>query len=67
MNKAVETYTIEANSSIELDCTSGKLPTGIKPAVTVPVAVKTIYDLSGRRVGKAEKGVYIINGQKVVR
>ena len=67
LNKAVETYTIEANSSIELDCTSGKLPTGIKPAVTVPVAVKTIYDLSGRRVGKAEKGVYIINGQKVVR
>lgn len=25
-----------------------------------------IYDLSGRRVGKAEKGVYIVNGKKVV-
>ena len=26
----------------------------------------TIYDLSGRRVEKAEKGIYIVNGKKVV-
>ncbi|MEE1287941.1 MAG: hypothetical protein UHK44_05025, partial [Bacteroidaceae bacterium] len=26
-----------------------------------------IYDLSGRRVQKAQKGLYIINGKKVVR
>ena len=26
-----------------------------------------IYDLSGRRVNKARKGVYIINGKKIVK
>ena len=26
-----------------------------------------IYDLSGRRVNKAHKGVYIINGKKIVK
>ena len=26
-----------------------------------------IYDLSGRRVNKAQKGIYIINGKKVLR
>lgn len=42
-------------------------PTGISgitsPAATAPTA---IYDLSGRRVSKATKGFYIINGQKVI-
>ena len=28
---------------------------------------QTIYDLSGRRVEKAQKGVYIINGKKVLK
>jgi len=27
----------------------------------------TIYDLSGRKVEKAVKGVYIINGKKVLK
>lgn len=68
LNKKVETYNIEANGTLNLDCTSGSLPTGIKRAnVTIPVATKTIYDLSGRRVNKATKGVFIVNGQKVVR
>ena len=26
-----------------------------------------IYDLSGRRVSKATKGIYIINGKKVIK
>ena len=26
-----------------------------------------IYDLSGRRVEKMEKGIYIVNGKKVVK
>lgn len=33
---------------------------------TEDAAGNVIYDLSGRRVAKAVKGVYIINGQKVV-
>ena len=40
-------------------------PTGISgiPAIN---ADATIYDLSGRRVEKATKGVYIVNGKKVI-
>ena len=26
-----------------------------------------IFDLSGRRVAKAQKGIYIVNGKKVVK
>ena len=26
-----------------------------------------IYDLSGRRVEKMEKGIYIVNGKKVIK
>ena len=29
--------------------------------------IKAIYDLSGRRVSKAVKGIYLINGKKVVK
>ena len=41
-------------------------PTGISgiPAIN---ADATIYDLSGRRVEKATKGVYIVNGKKVIK
>ncbi len=68
LNKEVVTYDIEANGTLTLDCTSGSLPTGITSAkAEVPASVNVIYDLSGRRVNKAEKGVYIVNGQKVIR
>ncbi len=33
---------------------------------TIDNSQLTIYDLSGRRVEKAEKGIYIVNGKKVV-
>lgn len=63
----VETYTIGANETISLDLTQG-LPSGISNAAFVPVKVtNTIYDLSGRRVNNADKGVYIVNGKKVVK
>lgn len=62
----VATFDISANATLDIDLSAG-LPTGVNKVVNVPVnAIKTIYDLSGRRVNKAEKGVYIINGQKVV-
>lgn len=42
-------------------------PTGIGYITTCPAsATGDIYDLSGRRVSKAGKGVYIIHGQKVI-
>ncbi len=68
LNKKVETYKIKANETLNFDCTSGELPTGITTTTTeMPISVNAIYDLSGRRVTNAPKGVYIINGQKVVR
>lgn len=35
--------------------------------ITVGTGANTIYDLSGRRVSQPVKGVYIMNGKKVVR
>lgn len=42
----------------------GIVPEGIDN-VTLTPADNTIYDLSGRRVNKANKGIYIINGKKI--
>ncbi len=39
---------------------------GIEGAEDIP-ANAVIYDLSGRRVQNAQKGIYIINGKKVIR
>ena len=36
-------------------------------SVEADIASEEIYDLSGRRVSKAVKGLYIINGKKVVK
>lgn len=66
LGNKVEKYNIAAKGEISLDLAEG-LPTSINNAY-VPVKVSnTIYDLSGRRVANAEKGVYIVNGKKVVR
>ena len=54
-NKAYLYVTIEEGESIE---------TGIQNVEAKAETV--IYDLLGRRVEKAEKGIYIINGKKVV-
>ena len=39
--------------------------TSIDPTVLTPAKDETIYDLSGRRVNKAVKGIYIKNGKKI--
>lgn len=39
--------------------------TSIYPTILTPAKEETIYDLSGRRVNKAVKGIYIKNGQKI--
>jgi hypothetical protein len=43
--------------------------TGIETLSTVENETKsnTIFDLSGRRVNAAQKGVYIVNGKKVIK
>ena len=67
--KAFENYTAEvvldkANGKITVTYT-GDETTGVS---TIPTTDKpqTIYDLSGKRVKKASKGVYIVNDKKVV-
>lgn len=40
--------------------------TGIEGVTTDNGEKAEIYDLSGRRVAKAQKGIYIINGKKVI-
>ena len=38
------------------------------PRTWVTAAADGIYDLSGRRIEKAaQKGIYIVNGQKVLK
>ena len=41
-------------------------PTGIKEVIAAEKGAEVIYDLQGRRVSKAGKGVYIINGVKTL-
>ncbi len=52
-----ETYTINAD---------GKVVTGIETAKAA-AAAKVIYNLAGQRVQNAQKGLYIVNGKKVVK
>ena len=40
--------------------------TGIDTLETETPGMQVIYDLSGRRVNKAQKGLYIVNGKKVI-
>ena len=66
-NKAylpVETATEGAPAMFSLG--RGEGTTGIETAVSGEQAV-VIYDLAGRRVEKMEKGIYIVNGKKVIR
>ena len=41
--------------------------TGVESVESNNNAPQVIYDLAGRRVSKAEKGIYIINGKKVIK
>ena len=67
--KEVENYT----SEVAVDAENGKVvvtytgngATGIS-GVSTSKDPKAVYDLSGRQVKQAAKGVYIVNGQKVV-
>ena len=67
--KAFENYTAEvavdkANGKITVTYTANEA-TGVStiPTTTEP---ETIYNLHGKRVKETEKGVYIVNGKKVV-
>ena len=44
----------------------GQGTTSIDTQLTTDNAELVIYDLTGRRVEKMEKGIYIVNGKKVL-
>ena len=50
---------------------SSKVPENVAAAIQAPVAgqqtVNGIYDLCGRKLDKAVKGIYIVNGKKVIK
>ena len=48
-----------------LSLTFGSL-TGIETATQAQPGQKAVFDLQGRRVEKAQKGLYIVNGKKVL-
>ena len=64
-NNIVKAYDIKAGDTLELDLTNG-LPTAIATITNGVKTQKSIFDLSGRRVSKTAKGVYIVDGQKVI-
>ena len=65
----VRTATVDAVSrtlsDVAFAMNVASTPDGIEQ-LTTNQSQLTIYDLTGRRVEKAEKGIYIVNGKKVV-
>lgn len=68
--KGFRAYLPVDNSTIEAGLASFRLvfgmPTGIDTIDSQPAQEQTVYDLSGRRVEHAGKGLYIVNGKKVM-
>ena len=68
--KGFRAYLPVDNSTIEAGLASFRLvfgiPTGIDTIGNQPAQEQTVYDLSGRRVEHAGKGLYIVNGKKVM-
>ncbi len=54
-------------SAVALRITRGDETTEISAAELDVQPATVIYDLAGRRVEKMEKGIYIVNGKKVIR
>ncbi|MBP3229709.1 MAG: hypothetical protein J6M40_03070 [Prevotella sp.] len=64
--KAFRAYLTVAAGANELTAVFGDESTGIKTMNHAPLTMNQIYDLQGRRVAQPTKGLYIINGRKVV-
>lgn len=45
---------------------AGSNLTGIQNVTETSAKSKTAYDLAGRKVGKLQKGIYIVNGKKII-
>ncbi|MBR1788568.1 MAG: carbohydrate binding domain-containing protein [Bacteroidaceae bacterium] len=65
LTKFKDTYEIDQNNY--LYSLNGQTAVGIGQIVNGKSSDGAIYDLSGRRVEKAVKGIYIVNGKKFVK
>lgn len=65
-NKAYLNVPNGTPQAIRIRFVNGDGTTDIVELPTTQSEATIIYDLSGRRVQKAEKGVYIVNGKKVI-
>lgn len=65
-NKAYLNVPNGTPQAIRIRFVNGDGTTDIVELPTTQSETTIIYDLSGRRVQKAEKGVYIVNGKKVI-
>lgn len=63
---ATVTFTANATSNINYIIVTLSKQSGIEGVEVGEQTEKVIYTIDGRRVQKAEKGVYVINGKKVV-
>ena len=67
LNNANKAYLVVAGAEAPMfSLGRGEGTTGIETAVNGEQTV-VIYDLAGRRVEKMEKGIYIVNGKKVIK
>ena len=55
------------NASTEVKLFIDGVETGINEIADNPVENGTIFNLAGQRVNKAQKGIFIINGKKVIK
>ncbi|MBQ8277232.1 MAG: hypothetical protein IJY00_02130, partial [Bacteroidaceae bacterium] len=55
-----------AGASDEVEAYFISLPTSIEGAATINGEAAPTYDLSGRRVNKPSRGIYLQNGKKVI-
>jgi hypothetical protein len=61
ITKSYETELVESILTV-----GNATPTGINEVLTSQNTTNVVYDLQGRRVQNASKGLYILNGKKVV-
>lgn len=66
-HKAYLALTTAQANGIRAFLLSGDSTTGIRNAATTTNGSEKVYDLQGRRVQNLSKGLYIINGKKVIK
>ena len=58
---------IEGGSDARYISFAGNETTAISDAAAEPAVEGAAYDLQGRRVSEPQKGLYIVNGKKIVK